>query len=117
MPQLRRDRGRWRQDHHSARHGEGRRLEALGPSSSAAAGAFVRSGRAHGSRPRRGRHVTEDELYTGITEALTIAGWRWYHVRRSDGVSEGTGARGLPDIIAVHPYRSHLIMWELKGEG
>lgn len=60
--------------------------------------------------------MSEDELMAGITEALTLAGWVWYHVGRSDRVSRGTGAVGFPDIVAVHPWRNHLILWELKTE-
>lgn len=61
-----------------------------------------------------GSDMTEDELLLGITEALTIAGWRWTHIRRSDGVTVGNA--GLPDIIAVHPDRDEVLAWELKSE-
>lgn len=61
--------------------------------------------------------MTEDELYQGIADALTIAGWRWYHVIRSDGRSAGTGAVGFPDLFAVHPTRAQAFAWELKGDG
>lgn len=61
--------------------------------------------------------MTEDELYAGITEALTLSGWRWMHIIRSDGRMTGNGAVGWPDIAAVHPTRCHLILWELKGDG
>lgn len=57
--------------------------------------------------------MTEAELLQGITEALEIAGWRWTHIRRSDGVTMGDS--GLPDIIAVHPTRGLVLAWELKG--
>lgn len=57
--------------------------------------------------------MTEDELLAGITEALTIAGWRWTHIRRSDGITMGNA--GLPDIIAVHPARGDVLLWELKS--
>lgn len=59
--------------------------------------------------------MTEDELYAGITEALTLAGWRWMHIIRSDGVMTGTGASGWPDLVAVHDRRAHLLIWELKA--
>lgn len=61
--------------------------------------------------------MSEDELFIGLTQALTLAGWRWYHVIRSDGVSMGTGAVGFPDLFAVHPTRSQAFVWELKGTG
>lgn len=56
--------------------------------------------------------MTEDELQTGLIEALTIAGWRWTHIRRSDGVT--MGSPGLPDLIACHPDRELVLAWELK---
>jgi hypothetical protein len=58
--------------------------------------------------------VTEDELMAGITEALTLAGWIWMHIIRSDGVT--AGGSGFPDIVAYHPGRHLVILWELKGE-
>ena len=57
--------------------------------------------------------MTEDELLTGLTDALTLAGWTWTHIRRSDGITMGNA--GLPDIIAVkagHP----MLLWELKSQ-
>lgn len=57
--------------------------------------------------------MTEDELLAGITEALTYAGWRWTHIRRSDGVT--VGHQGLPDIIAAHTERDVVLAWELKS--
>jgi hypothetical protein len=60
--------------------------------------------------------MTEEELLAGITEALTLAGWRWSHHRRSD-LAQMQGMPGLPDIIAVHPTRKIVLAWELKGEG
>lgn len=56
--------------------------------------------------------MTEAELLTGLTEALEIAGWRWTHIRRSDGIT--MGSPGLPDIIATHPSRDVVLAWELK---
>src|SRR5262245_60360552 len=73
----------------------------------------------HGRRVARSagsRAMTEDELYAGITDALTLAGWRWLHMIRSDGVVTGTGAEGWPDIFAVHPARDQVLVWELKGD-
>ena len=58
--------------------------------------------------------MTEDELLLGITQALELSGWRWTHIRRSDGVT--VGASGLPDIIAAHPSRNIALAWELKTE-
>lgn len=58
--------------------------------------------------------MTEDELLEGITQALTFAGWRWTHPRRSD-LAQTMGDPGLPDIIAVHPTRRLVLAWELKG--
>lgn len=59
--------------------------------------------------------MNEDELQLGIMDALTLSGWRWTHIRDSRGVTQGHS--GLVDIIAVHPSREVLILWELKGEG
>lgn len=59
------------------------------------------------------RGMTEDELLTGITEALELAGWRWTHIRDSRGVTMGDV--GLPDIIAVHESRGIVLAWELKS--
>ena len=57
--------------------------------------------------------MTEDDLLDGITEALTLAGWRWTHHRRSDkALMMGDG--GLPDIIACHPVRGTMLVLELK---
>lgn len=58
--------------------------------------------------------MTEDELFAGLTDALTLAGWRWMHIIRSDGVT--AGAAGWPDLVAVHPSRNVVLAWELKGE-
>lgn len=60
--------------------------------------------------------MTEDELLLGLTQALELAGWRWSHHRRSDA-GLLMGDPGLPDIIAVHPHRGHVLAWELKGTG
>lgn len=58
--------------------------------------------------------MTEAELLEGITDALTIAGWRWTHIRRSDGVTQGFA--GLPDVIAASPTRNVVLAWELKTD-
>jgi hypothetical protein len=60
--------------------------------------------------------VTEDELLAGITGALELAGWRWMHIIRSDGVTQGDA--GWPDIVAIHTGRAApMLLWELKGDG
>lgn len=59
--------------------------------------------------------MTEDELQTGITEALTFAGWRWFHVRRSD-LAIVEGFQGFPDIFAVHGRRRLTLILELKAQ-
>lgn len=59
--------------------------------------------------------MTEDELLDGITEAMTLAGWRWMHVRRSD-LAVVQGYQGFPDIYAVHPGRHLALALELKTE-
>lgn len=44
--------------------------------------------------------MTEDQLIVGLLEAFAIAGWRAWHVRRSDrGLLMGD--RGWPDITAL----------------
>lgn len=58
--------------------------------------------------------TTEDELLVGITQALTLAGWRWTHARRSDQAVM-MGDPGVPDIVAVHPVWGLILAWELKG--
>ena len=54
--------------------------------------------------------MTEDELLTGISQALELGGWTWTHLIRSDGVTQGSP--GLPDIVACRDGR--FLMWELK---
>lgn len=58
--------------------------------------------------------MTEDELLEGITDALTLAGWRWMHIRRSDRIT--VGHEGFPDIIAGHSEREYVLAWELKAK-
>ena len=58
---------------------------------------------------------SEDDLLRGITDALTVGGWRWHHVRRSDrAIQQGQG--GWPDIFALHPERGETFVAELKAE-
>jgi hypothetical protein len=46
----------------------------------------------------------EDDILVGLLDAFAIRGWLTYHARRSDrAVSQGSGARGLPDILAIDP--------------
>jgi VRR-NUC domain-containing protein len=58
--------------------------------------------------------MTEDELLQGITDAMTLGGWRWMHIRRSDGIT--VGMQGFPDLIAAHPEREYILVWELKSQ-
>jgi len=59
------------------------------------------------------RATTEDDLLTAITEALTLYGYRWHHVRRSDKALQ-MGHAGFPDICAA---RNGLVWFiELKSE-
>lgn len=61
------------------------------------------------------RPMTEDELLEGITDALTLAGWRWFHIRRSDR-AQVMGMQGWPDVFAVHAARRIQLGLELKTE-
>jgi hypothetical protein len=44
------------------------------------------------------RYMSEDELLQAITEAATLYGWRWFHIRRSDKALQ-MGHAGFPDLI------------------
>lgn len=57
--------------------------------------------------------MTEADLLEGITDALTITGWTWMHIIRSDGVTQGHA--GFVDLIAGHEARPFVLAWELKG--
>jgi hypothetical protein len=58
------------------------------------------------------RAASEEEVLLAVTDALSLRGWRWHHVRRSDrALQQGHG--GFPDVIAVKGQR--LIVAELKG--
>src|SRR5262245_15635934 len=46
--------------------------------------------------------MTEDDLLTGLIDAMSLAGWRAMHVRRSD-LAEVMGDQGWPDIAATPP--------------
>lgn len=58
--------------------------------------------------------TSEQELLADVATRLTLGGWRWHHVRRSDR-AEQMGDPGFPDIIAVHPGRGRLVVAELKA--
>lgn len=74
---------------------------------------MIRQLRVVGAPTQMAHSMTEDELLDGITEALTLAGWRWTHIRRSDTITMGSS--GLPDIIAAHVMRDDVLAWELKS--
>ena len=59
------------------------------------------------------RAMSEDELLTAVTEALTARGYRWIHERRSD-LAQQIGFPGWPDIFAVGHGR--ILSLELKTE-
>ena len=56
--------------------------------------------------------ITEDELLSAITDALTLYQWRWTHIRRSDR-AQLMGHQGVPDIIAAR--RGVVYFIELKS--
>lgn len=58
--------------------------------------------------------MTEEELLTGITDALSIAGWTWMHILRSDHVT--MGRPGFPDVVAGHQVMPFILAWECKAE-
>lgn len=58
--------------------------------------------------------MSEDDLLARVTDALTMAGYRWTHVRRSDR-AEQMGHRGIPDLTIAGNGR--FLMLELKAEG
>lgn len=57
--------------------------------------------------------VTEDALLRAVTDALTLAKYRWYHPRRSDKALT-MGHPGFPDILATNGIRC--LALELKRE-
>lgn len=59
--------------------------------------------------------MSEDELLEGITDALTVGGWLWHHLRRSD-LALQQGRSGWPDIVALHPERGEVFVAELKAQ-
>ena len=44
--------------------------------------------------------MSEDDLLAEVAQLLTLGGWRWHHMRRSD-LGQPMGDPGFPDIIAV----------------
>lgn len=61
------------------------------------------------------RESSEDDLLLAVTQALTLCGWRWMHLRRSD-LAIVQGSQGFPDIIAIHEGRGLAMALELKGD-
>lgn len=59
------------------------------------------------------RAMTEDQLLAAVTDAATLYGWRWYHVRRSDKALT-MGAPGFPDLILSRG--TAMLAIELKTE-
>jgi VRR-NUC domain len=59
------------------------------------------------------RAMTEDELLTAVTEAATLYGWRWFHIRRSDRAQQ-MGHAGWPDLILSRG--ASMLALELKTE-
>ena len=57
-------------------------------------------------------HISEDELLAAITDAATLYGWRWHHVRRSDRALQ-MGHPGFPDLTLAK--NEVVLFWELKG--
>ena len=59
--------------------------------------------------------MREDDLLAGLTEAMTLAGWRWTHVRRSDRALV-MGSKGWPDIVAIPPVAGPVLVIEAKAD-
>ena len=59
------------------------------------------------------KSMTEDQLLTAITEAATLYGWRWHHVRRSDKALQ-QGHPGFPDLVLAR--KGRVLFFELKSE-
>lgn len=58
------------------------------------------------------RYMSEDELLQAITEAATLYGWRWFHIRRSDKALQ-MGHPGFPDLIVCRG--AQMLVMELKS--
>jgi hypothetical protein len=46
--------------------------------------------------------MSEDQLLTGLLDAMKLSGWRYWHARRSDHAL-WQGHRGWPDVTALPP--------------
>jgi hypothetical protein len=46
--------------------------------------------------------MTEDQLVHGLADAMSLSGWHWWHVRRSDRAL-WMGTKGWPDLTALPP--------------
>jgi hypothetical protein len=57
--------------------------------------------------------TSEDELLLAAEARLTLGGWRWHHIRRSDEAVQ-QGDPGWPDIVGVRG--PVLLVRELKAE-
>jgi hypothetical protein len=56
--------------------------------------------------------TSEDDLLADVAQRLTLGGWRWHHIRRTD-LGLQMGDPGFPDLIATR--RDQLLVVELKG--
>ncbi len=59
--------------------------------------------------------MTEDDLMTGLLDAMRLAGWRAMHIRRSD-LALVMGAQGWPDIFAIPPRDGPALAIETKSQ-
>lgn len=73
----------------------------------------IKKGASRTARQEMDRAASEDDLLATITDALTMYGYRWFHIRRSDKAVQ-MGHAGFPDICAVRRGKVWLI--ELKAE-
>ena len=64
--------------------------------------------------PRSASPATEDDILTGIIEAMLLTGWRVMHIRRSDRALV-MGSQGFPDIIATPPHGGPVLVIETKS--
>lgn len=55
--------------------------------------------------------MSEEELQLHVNIELTVNGWLWHHVRRSDRAQQ-QGGNGWPDIVAIRG--SRVVVAELK---
>lgn len=60
--------------------------------------------------------MTEDQLLTGLCEALGLSGWTYIHL---GGDQRGVyrGQIGWPDLFAISPGGARALAWEIKGDG